>query len=542
MRALSRFPRRPYGKTTRTTSSSRKKLPTTALKSTARSIDLVASIVAGWLGARGGSAFRARSAFRAGALAATLVGSIAGTAIAQQSLNPLRDSDAAHARPSWSNDRGANLPGTLQLSAPGVQPASVNQAIASSAVPRSTTSELGQDSDFAANGSRLDWRPRLSAAERVKKQVAQRQNLDAEEPASNATDPFRDPFGDAKAVRTVADWTEQNATRGQASPAVDRTDERRGAVVHAQATTPERSVLVARNNADDFPAPPAVAEEIVVEDEPVAPYRAGRQQLVQGAPAPQETNEGEVAPLPAPGDFDSVSPAEETVEDHLRRCATAAEFARNAQLSRISLDLTPPFAPSLMRTEGERKEDPAVALASEPERAWTNRGGSVLAEGRLIGYENGFVKIQTGGGVKQIRQRDLSEEDLYYLGQLWRIPAECVLRDETLLARTFEPTTFTWKASALCHKPLYFEEVQLERYGHTAGPIAQPIISGAHFFVNIATLPYNMGVAPPNECQYVLGYYRPGSCAPWMIEPVPISLRGALFQAGAVVGGAAILP
>ncbi|HEV7278716.1 MAG TPA: hypothetical protein VGN57_00770 [Pirellulaceae bacterium] len=486
-------------------------------------------------------------AFRAGALAATLVGSVAGTALAQQQTqqgaNPLRDlaptAGASYARPNWSESRETNLPATLELAAPGVQPASANQAIPSSLVPRSRTSELGQDSDFAANGSRLDWRPRLSAAERVKRQVAQRQNLDSDETSAKSNDPFRDPFGDAKAVRTVADWTDANSLRGQASPAVDRSGERRGAVVHAQAQTAEKSVLVARNNADDFPAPPAVVEE----ERSVAPLVPSRQQFAQGAPIPETTDGADASPLPAPGDAEEMgSPADETVEDHLRRCATAAEFARSNRLSGISLDVTPPYAPSLMRTESAPKQDPSVELADEPSRAWTNRGGSVLAEGRLVGYENGFVRIETGAGIQQIRHRDLSEEDLYYLGRLWRIPAECVLRDETLLARTFEPMTFTWKASALCHKPLYFEETQLERYGHTAGPIAQPIISGAHFFINIATLPYNMGVAPPNECQYVLGYYRPGSCAPWMIEPIPISLRGAALQAGAVVGGAAILP
>jgi hypothetical protein len=66
----------------------------------------------------------------------------------------------------------------------------------------------------------------------------------------------------------------------------------------------------------------------------------------------------------------------------------------------------------------------------------------------------------------------------------------------------------------LCHKPLYFEEVQLERYGHTAGPVRQPFISGAHFFVNLAALPYKMAINPPHECQYALGYYRPEAVHP----------------------------
>ena len=73
--------------------------------------------------------------------------------------------------------------------------------------------------------------------------------------------------------------------------------------------------------------------------------------------------------------------------------------------------------------------------------------------------------------------------------------------------------------------------MQLERYGHTRGPIVQPMVSGAHFFVNVALLPYKMGINPPNECQYPLGYYRPGSCAPWMLQPFPLSGRGAATAA-----------
>lgn len=97
-------------------------------------------------------------------------------------------------------------------------------------------------------------------------------------------------------------------------------------------------------------------------------------------------------------------------------------------------------------------------------------------------------------------------------------------------------TNFAWKASGLCHKPLYFEDVQLERYGHSWNPVLQPFMSAGHFFASVALLPYHMGINPPNECVYTLGYYRPGSCAPYMIEPFPLSLRGAVFEAAAVTG------
>jgi hypothetical protein len=122
-------------------------------------------------------------------------------------------------------------------------------------------------------------------------------------------------------------------------------------------------------------------------------------------------------------------------------------------------------------------------------------------------------------------------------------PFECSIdQGDWHPGRAWEQTTYLWKAAALCHKPLYFEDEQLERYGHSWPPCCQPLISGAHFFTRLPVLPYCMGVEPPMECVYALGHYRPGSCAPYMINPVPISARGALIQAGAVVGTAAVLP
>jgi hypothetical protein len=122
-------------------------------------------------------------------------------------------------------------------------------------------------------------------------------------------------------------------------------------------------------------------------------------------------------------------------------------------------------------------------------------------------------------------------------------PFECSIdQGEWHPGRAWEQTTYLWKASALCHKPLYFEDEQLERYGHSFPPCCQPFVSGAHFFTRLPVLPYCMGVSPPLECEYALGHYRPGSCAPYMINPVPISARGALIQAGAVAGAAAVLP
>ncbi len=121
-------------------------------------------------------------------------------------------------------------------------------------------------------------------------------------------------------------------------------------------------------------------------------------------------------------------------------------------------------------------------------------------------------------------------------------PAECGLGDEAFQPRNWNGMLFAWKASALCHKPLYFEDIELERYGQTCSPLFQPIISAAKFYITLPILPYMMGLEPPCECIYPLGYYRPGSCAPFIIPPVPISLRGALLEAGVWVAGVALVP
>ena len=89
------------------------------------------------------------------------------------------------------------------------------------------------------------------------------------------------------------------------------------------------------------------------------------------------------------------------------------------------------------------------------------------------------------------------------------IPQECGLGDRSSSRGAGRRKTYTWKASGLCHKPLYFEDEQLERYGHACcGPLLQPLVSAGKFFLTLPVLPYEMGLYPPNECIYTLGVYR----------------------------------
>ncbi|HEY2827674.1 MAG TPA: hypothetical protein VGJ04_08750, partial [Pirellulales bacterium] len=66
--------------------------------------------------------------------------------------------------------------------------------------------------------------------------------------------------------------------------------------------------------------------------------------------------------------------------------------------------------------------------------------------------------------------------------------------------------------------------------------------SFVHFFGDLVLLPYNVGVQTPCECDYALGYYRPGDCAPWICDPFPLSCRGVMTGAVGYCAFAALFP
>lgn len=123
---------------------------------------------------------------------------------------------------------------------------------------------------------------------------------------------------------------------------------------------------------------------------------------------------------------------------------------------------------------------------------------------------------------------------------------------------------FEWDATAMRHRPTYFEEPNLERMGYYYGApglkhnklmcktgacaympedeLLQPLVSAARFYGRVVALPYMMGVDCPLEEVYSLGEDRPGSCVPYRTYLVPLSLRGAIYQGAAATGIAYIIP
>jgi hypothetical protein len=170
------------------------------------------------------------------------------------------------------------------------------------------------------------------------------------------------------------------------------------------------------------------------------------------------------------------------------------------------------------------------------ERSQAVDGGGALEKLLVEGPKAALPPCRTSADLKKI-----SEITYNITPETGSVPPECPLGGGTFQKRCFVPTTFTWKASCLCHKPLYFEDEDLDRYGHTWG-LFQPVLSSAHFFASVGMLPYNMGLQPPSECIYSLGYYRPGSCAPYKIDPMPFTLRAAAAEASVATGIYYFLP
>ncbi len=118
--------------------------------------------------------------------------------------------------------------------------------------------------------------------------------------------------------------------------------------------------------------------------------------------------------------------------------------------------------------------------------------------------------------------------------------------DEALLqaAGTTRPwgmSASAWEAPAFCHRPLYFEDENLERHGHSFGCI-QPAVSAGHFVGRGLAWPYLAGAFPPHECIYTLGRERPGSCAPYRLYRPPVSVRGAVYEGAAIAGLSFVVP
>jgi len=368
--------------------------------------------------------------------------------------------------------------------------------------------------------------------------------LSAAEPLRQPTAVRQSPVGGNRSLAAPLQWRQAQSKSAGLTAAPGTLPVRRPTKRHILPVVVDKKII----GRDPFADPFGDLEQTT--DRPLEILQPARETATQPAAQPVESLPAPIRLPSTPSTADSFPLAEifpqETATDNPEQatgdpgsdceqldCVRMRQQLEHTSLRDISLNITPRFRPNTQEARPKSSES----------RVWKDSQGRDLVTGALVDYRFNHVLIKPEDGQAiEVATDRLSEKDLCYLAAAWGIPAECTLNTDLQYSRNWVPLTMTWKASALCHKPLYFEQIQLERYGHTSGPWSQPFLSGGHFILNIAALPYKMGINPMNECQYALGYYRPGSCAPWLLSPIPLSLQGAAAEAGAIFGGGALFP
>ena len=98
------------------------------------------------------------------------------------------------------------------------------------------------------------------------------------------------------------------------------------------------------------------------------------------------------------------------------------------------------------------------------------------------------------------------------------------------LTSTFSiPTNAHWIAPNFYHRPLLFEDINLERYGNQLR--FQNVFSAAHFLGTIPALPYKIGKHGRCHREYTIRHHRPGNCVPYQVERFQFDAPGGFWQA-----------
>lgn len=115
--------------------------------------------------------------------------------------------------------------------------------------------------------------------------------------------------------------------------------------------------------------------------------------------------------------------------------------------------------------------------------------------------------------------------------------------DNGVYVKRYNPqTVLQWAPTNLWYHPLYFQDVGLERYGHTHKPWVQPFVSSGKFFGQFVGLPYQMVLHPPKSREFALGYYQPGEWAPKKKLAIPWNEEAAATEFLWVTGIILLIP
>ncbi|WP_437194380.1 hypothetical protein [Planctomicrobium sp. SH527] len=190
---------------------------------------------------------------------------------------------------------------------------------------------------------------------------------------------------------------------------------------------------------------------------------------------------------------------------------------------------------------------PPTPIAMDERPEGTTAGELFPAEGTLF---QSITKIQPYQRYSPTASADGKSAALYFCPlpagtpeeQQQRCPEVLVLPKRGSLDRHFAVTSYHWVASDLHSKPLYFEDIALERYGQQYPVGVQPFVSIGRFGFQVLALPYKMAIDPVDRDIYALGHYRPGDCPPEIEYQIPLNAKAAITAAGVYTGIVFLVP
>ena len=182
------------------------------------------------------------------------------------------------------------------------------------------------------------------------------------------------------------------------------------------------------------------------------------------------------------------------------------------------------------------KKPPRIFFASQPK---TKKAEPKLPPKAISEYDKPFQLrpldgITPSDDYKPVEVTDRSKRTPEADKKFWQ--------QQTMPARTFEGVAYAWEPSNMSYNPLYFEDPQLERYGHAFPDYVQPFVSIGRFGAQLMGLPYQTAIDPVHKSVYPLGWYAPGECAPKLVYQVPWNAEAAGVEAGVALGLFFLIP
>ncbi len=185
------------------------------------------------------------------------------------------------------------------------------------------------------------------------------------------------------------------------------------------------------------------------------------------------------------------------------------------------------------RVEPDRIRQPREGESASKGDAAKKRVSNFLPAQRPIGQISIDLRSKPKGG-SNIIPENLAQKTLGELPAVQAANSAEMLSDTAIEHRRNRDELFPYQ-------PLYFEEVNLERYGRACGPL-QPVLSGARFFATIPSLPYAMAVHHPNQTYTTKWPNEAGWGAPKVRELQPLQWKPGMVQAGAVTSLLFVVP